>query len=208
MKQVRQNKVNEFNPSVLKNLAPTNVYFHNKSLIKDYIELAERDGLAYDLAIYKKPGLPNYGGHLMTDIEYIAIIGKQNPNKGLEIEFYSKVFEGKKDPDNDLSYSKPVAICDKFIKLYSQENSVVLDLFGGSGTTMIAAESLGRKARLMELDAHYCDVIRKRWAEFVHGEGCDWEQLTPKLDGTPSNPDTSSEACSRATRRHEPSSLH
>ena len=34
----------------------------------------------------------------------------------------------------------------------------------------------------MELDEHYCDVIRKRWAEFVHGEGCDWEKLTPEVE--------------------------
>lgn len=33
----------------------------------------------------------------------------------------------------------------------------------------------------MELDPHYADVIRKRWAEFVHGEGCDWENLTPAI---------------------------
>ena len=103
---------------------------------------------------------------------------------------------------------KPVALVENAILDGTEHDMIVLDAFGGSGTTMIAAESLGRKARLMELDAHYCDVIRKRWAEFVHDEGCDWEQLTPKLDGTPSNPDTSSEACSRATRRHEPSSLH
>jgi hypothetical protein len=44
---------------------------------------------------------------------------------------------------------------------------VVLDSFGGSGTTMIAAEEHGRYARLMELDARYCDVIVKRWQEFT-----------------------------------------
>lgn len=36
----------------------------------------------------------------------------------------------------------------------------------------------GRKAFLMEIDPLYCDVVRKRWAEFVHGEGCDWQELT------------------------------
>ena len=43
----------------------------------------------------------------------------------------------------------------------------VLDLFGGSGSTMIACEELGRKARLMELDPKYCDVIVKRWEDFT-----------------------------------------
>ena len=45
--------------------------------------------------------------------------------------------------------------------------SVVLDIFGGSGSTLIACEKLGRKARLMELDPKYCDVIVKRWEDFT-----------------------------------------
>jgi DNA modification methylase len=43
----------------------------------------------------------------------------------------------------------------------------VLDLFGGSGSTLIACEKTGRDARLMELDPKYCDVIVKRWQEFT-----------------------------------------
>lgn len=46
---------------------------------------------------------------------------------------------------------------------------VVLDLFGGSGTTLIACEQLGRKCRMMELDPHYCQVIIERW-EALTGE--------------------------------------
>jgi DNA modification methylase len=42
----------------------------------------------------------------------------------------------------------------------------VLDLFGGSGSTLIAAEQSGRRAFLMELDALYCDVIVERWSRF------------------------------------------
>ena len=77
---------------------------------------------------------------------------------------------------------KPVALVGRFMRNSSRRGQIVADFFGGSGTTMIAAESLGRKARLMELDPHYCDVIRRRWAEFVHGEGCDWQKLTPRID--------------------------
>jgi len=54
----------------------------------------------------------------------------------------------------------------------------VLDLFGGSGPTLFGCEQTGRKAFLMELDEPYCDVIRRWWAEFVHGAGCDWQALT------------------------------
>lgn len=49
----------------------------------------------------------------------------------------------------------------------SRPGDIVLDSFGGSGTTMIAAEQMGRSARLMELDPHYCDVIIARWEKLT-----------------------------------------
>lgn len=167
MKQIKQNGVDEFEPLKLTLYSETNIYSHNKPLIKDYILLAERENKPYDLAIYKKQGLPNYKGHLMTDIEYIAIIGNTNPKQGLEFEQYSKVFVGNKDKGNDLSYSKPIALCAKFINLYSSKGDIVLDLFGGSGSTLIACEQLGRKCYMMELDPHYCDVIIARWEKLT-----------------------------------------
>ena len=167
MKQIKDNGVDEFEPDKLTIYSKTNIYCHNKPLIKDYILLAEREGMAYDLCIYKKQGLPNYKGHMMTNIEYIAIIGEQGPRQGLEFQTYSKVYEGKKDNGNELSYSKPVGLCAKFIQLYSAEGDIVLDLFGGSGTTIIAAEQLNRKCYMMELDPHYCDVIIARWEKLT-----------------------------------------
>lgn len=162
MKQIKQNGVNEFDPLQLLLQSDTNIYCHNKPLIKKYIELAENNNMPYDLCFYKKLcTVPNYKGHLMTDCEYIAVIGKQDPNKGLEKETYSKCYIGKKDHDNELSYSKPVELCAKYIKLYAKKN--VLDLFGGSGSTLIACEQLNRKCYMMELDCRYCDVIVKRW---------------------------------------------
>lgn len=175
-RQIKKNGVDTFDPSTLRLYAKTNIFFHNRPLIKNYIELAENNQQPYDLAIYKKGGIPNYNGHLMTDIEYIAIIGEQNPNAGLSYETYSKVFDGHKDPENELSYSKPVSICCKFIKLYSK--NTVLDLFGGSGSTLIACEQLDRKCYMMELDPKYCDVIRKRYWKFVTGSEEGWQDGT------------------------------
>jgi DNA modification methylase len=74
---------------------------------------------------------------------------------------------------------KPTKLVCRFMHNSSRRGEIVADFFGGSGTTMIAAEQLGRRARLMEIDPHYCDVIRRRWAEFKYGEGCDWQSLTP-----------------------------
>lgn len=73
----------------------------------------------------------------------------------------------------------PQQCIDYLIRNSSEAGETVLDLFGGSGTTMIACEQTGRHCRMLEIDPRYCDVIRRRWAEFRHGEGCDWEALTP-----------------------------
>jgi DNA modification methylase len=58
---------------------------------------------------------------------------------------------------------KPIALCSRAIKSSSRENETVLDVFGGSGSTLIACEQLNRKCYTMELDEHYCDVIITRW---------------------------------------------
>ena len=65
---------------------------------------------------------------------------------------------------NDLHPTmKPVALVERAIRNSSKSRDIVLDPFGGSGTTMIAAERTGRRARLLELDPRYVDVIVQRW---------------------------------------------
>ncbi|CAB4202898.1 putative methylase [uncultured Caudovirales phage] len=64
------------------------------------------------------------------------------------------------------SCEKPVCLIEDILNTY-HKNSVVLDLFGGSGSTLIACEKTNRQARLMELDPKYCDVIIKRWQDFT-----------------------------------------
>ena len=61
---------------------------------------------------------------------------------------------------------KPVALVADALMDCSSRNSIVLDPFGGSGTTMIAAERTGRRARLLEIDPLYCDLIVQRWQTF------------------------------------------
>ena len=71
---------------------------------------------------------------------------------------------------NDLHPTmKPVALVERAIRNSSKSRDIVLDLFGGSGTTMIAAERTGRRARLLELDPRYVDVIVQRWQETTRG---------------------------------------
>lgn len=62
---------------------------------------------------------------------------------------------------------KPVELATRAMAYSSRPGETVLDMFGGSGSTLIAAQMTGRKARLLELDALYCDVIVKRWEAFT-----------------------------------------
>lgn len=66
---------------------------------------------------------------------------------------------------------KPIALCERAIKSSSRENETVLDLFGGSGSTLIACEKNNRKCRMIELDPHYCDVIRRRYTKWALQNG-------------------------------------
>ena len=71
---------------------------------------------------------------------------------------------------NDLHPTmKPVALVERAIRNSSKSRDIVLDPFGGSGTTMIAAERSGRRARLVELDPKYVDVIVQRWQDLTGG---------------------------------------
>lgn len=71
----------------------------------------------------------------------------------------------KKSPDHPTT--KPVALVERAIRNSSRPGEIVVDCFGGSGTTLVAAETSGRDARLIELDPIYCDVIVSRWEKLT-----------------------------------------
>jgi len=78
------------------------------------------------------------------------------------------VWQIKKPHKNDLHPTmKPVELMERAVRNSSKTRDIVLDPFGGSGTTLIACEKAGRRARLMELDPKYCDVIVRRWQDFT-----------------------------------------
>ena len=62
---------------------------------------------------------------------------------------------------------KPVELVERALKNSSKSRDIVIDLFGGSGTTLIACEKNNRQARLIEMDPKYVDVIIKRWEEYT-----------------------------------------
>lgn len=62
---------------------------------------------------------------------------------------------------------KPVGLIEKMLRASARPGDVVIDAFGGSGSTMIAADRMGMSARLIELDPKFVDVIVRRWQEFT-----------------------------------------
>ena len=86
------------------------------------------------------------------------------------------VWEFKRTENKLHPTMKPVPLIANALLNSTKDSDIVLDLFGGSGSTMMACEQLGRKCRMMELDPHYCDVIIARWEKLTG-------QKAEKLEG-------------------------
>lgn len=65
---------------------------------------------------------------------------------------------------------KPVGLIADILRDFTEEKNKVLDLFGGSGSTLIACEQINRNCYMMEYEAYYCDVIVKRWENLTGGK--------------------------------------
>lgn len=143
------------------------ITFYRLGIDKYYASMARVGLKSRSLIIWDK------GNHTLSNSDYMSMY---------EPMFYGwvnnhKFYGGKNGMDiwriartkkNDLHPTmKPVELVEKALIDGSQINGIVLDLFGGSGTTVIAAEKHGRLARAMELDPKYCDVIIKRWQDFT-----------------------------------------
>jgi DNA modification methylase len=79
------------------------------------------------------------------------------------------VRRGVNDPDGGHPTVKPTSMIIDAIRDCSMRRDLILDPFGGSGTTLIDAERVGRRARLIEIDAYYCDLIIRRWQTISGG---------------------------------------
>jgi DNA modification methylase len=112
-------------------------------------------------------GMGDLTGQYALDYEIALFCAKGSP------KFRGKrgmaVWQVGKDAASSYIHptQKPIALAHRAIEDFSDRGAQVLDLFGGSGSTLIACEKTNRQARLMELDPKYCDVIVKRWQDFT-----------------------------------------
>lgn len=85
----------------------------------------------------------------------------------VEEHLSSVLYEAKPAKSGLHPTQKPVALVERMLKQSARAGDVVIDAFGGSGTTMLAADRLGMSSRLMELDPKFVDVIVKRWQDYT-----------------------------------------
>ena len=101
-----------------------------------------------------------------TDYEVILCSNNSKEITGKRIGSVWSI--GRDTPDSYVHPTqKPVAVSATAIENTTHKNDIVLDLFGGSGSTLIACEQLERRCFMMELDPKYVDVIIQRWENFT-----------------------------------------
>ena len=170
----------DFDPQAFLNTIPTvfdknimNAYiFCNKDLVPDYLNFALESGYSFNILFWKKPNAIPLGGSHRPDVEYLLLFRKSAQwNNGIDGVNYSKCLEYGRVSDKEKTGGhptpKPVELIDNEILISSKNDSIVVDFFGGSGSTMISCEKNNRKCFMMELDPHYCDVIVARWEKFT-----------------------------------------
>ena len=125
----------------------------------------------YSYCVWAKPNpMPSLSKrHWTWNTELIcyATRGKHTFNFPSEGHALSTWTINKKNGETGHPTEKPVAVPNMAISHSSKQGDIVLDLFGGSGSTLLACEQTGRKCYMMELDPHYIDVIIKRWEDFT-----------------------------------------
>lgn len=127
-----------------------------------------------------KEGAPHYFCAIRNEATVMADEAEINPRKMRKDELIrfveemlaakpetSVINENKPTRDAEHPTMKPVRLFGRLIRNSSKRGEIVLDTFGGSGTTVVACEQMERKARIMELDPHYCNVILARWEKLT-----------------------------------------
>ena len=109
----------------------------------------------------------------MTQVDFIGHFRKEPPTtfNNLKDHFTTLIESPKTSKTQEHNFNhkhcKNITLPSEFIKHFSNEKENILDLFGGSGSTMIACEQLNRNCYMMELDPYYCQVIINRWENYT-----------------------------------------
>lgn len=159
--------VNKFAVASIEMHAATNVFFTSKKLIVDYLKVAIELGHPWDLnVLHRSAAMPNNATHLITDLDYIVVIGSMGPQRGLEQVNYSKMLS-LGHWERPVPWAKPVEVLTKYVRLFSAAGDLVLDPYCGSGSTIIACEMEKRRCHGIELNPLFVDLAVRRWQRFT-----------------------------------------
>jgi len=162
-------------------LSVSDEVFYNIGLVQDnkrtIFKMVDVFGDVFKDVIYwkKKAVAPHIQKGVINNlVEFILCFG-DGKRKFVNPQFsqgtYWNVIEGANASGNEYSdihkATFPVYLPENIITNFSAMNAIVIDCFGGTGTTLIACEKTARDCRMMELDPKYCDVIIKRWEDFT-----------------------------------------
>ena len=144
------------------------IFYCSKDLLWDYLDFAKTNKLAFNVLVWQKPNAIPIGSSYRPDVEYIIHLRKNSIwNNNLPNVNYSKVLFAKRETGKEHPTIKPQEILINQLMILSNAKSAVLDLFGGSGSTLIACEQTDRTCFMMELDPKYVDVIIARWEKLT-----------------------------------------
>jgi DNA modification methylase len=142
-------------------------------VIREWIEICEPIGDMTNMIIWDKGGggIGDLTGSLSTDFEVALVYNRGSKLTGKRI---GSVWSIGKDKSKEYVHptQKPVALAETAFNSCIKANSTVLDLFLGSGSTLIACEKTNRKCYGMELDTKYVDVICQRWMNYTGRKDC------------------------------------
>jgi DNA modification methylase len=153
-----------------------------------------RDKLVDVMIWDKEQAAPALAERVLSSVwEFIFIWSSENkvsraiktgkPHRGLDNIFRLNPRRGKREESSETHGAVfPVAFAEHFTSIFAEKS--VIDLFGGSGSTLIACEKTKRKCYMMELDPHYIDVIVSRWVKYTgnqnikrNGEAMQWPMI-------------------------------
>ena len=149
------------------------------SWLPKYIEIMQKQKwYIWAERIWKKPHARCSGiwsassNRPVSDWEYIFTWAKNHPkynerNNGSHFGIIDSSESSQSDTLKNHPGAFPVYVASKVVEIHTRKNGSVVDLFGGTGTTLIACEQLGRTCYMMEIDPKYCDVIIDRWEQFT-----------------------------------------
>jgi DNA modification methylase len=139
-------------------------FFCNKFLVEEYIKFARDNKYNFDILVMGKTNpIPSYNNHHLSDLEYIIMIREKGTyfSKHKELDDFRKFYMTSCKKGIHPS-EKPIELIERYIRVSSKENDLILDPFMGSGTTGVACKKNNRNFIGFEIDEYFSNLSNER----------------------------------------------